>query len=209
MRYSYRPRFGFDIRVRPPVEESPPPWARHVARACEQQGCGRTAIVRAAKSPREPEAKVWLCEDHARLHNAQWNYFHGLSDAEAEAVRRAALYGDRPTWKMGENERARSAARARGPADFRDAYGLFADAVRKAAGGQSPMRNGRPVSRLQEKAFATLELAVTTQSAEIRRRYAEMLRRFHPDANGGDRSFESQLQEVVRAHHILKKAGFC
>ncbi len=211
MGYSYRPRFGYDIRVRPPADKAAetPVWARQNTRLCDREGCEKKALVRAAKSPREPLAKVWLCEAHAKAHNAQWNFFEGLSPAEADAARLANVYGDRPTWKMGKNDRARAAAKARGPADVRDTYGIFSEAVKAAAQIRPSMRNGRPVSKLQEKAFGTLELAVTAEAGDIRRRYAELLRRFHPDANGGDRSAETQLQEVVRAHHILKKAGFC
>ena len=210
MSYSYRPRFGYDIRVRPPRQGAEPPiWAREHSRLCDREGCDRKAVVRASKSPREAQAKVWLCEDHAKAHNAQWNFFDGLSPAEAEAARLANIYGDRPTWKMGKNERARNSARTRGPADLRDAYGIFTEAVKAASRSRGEMRNGRPVSKLQEKAFATLDLSANAEAGEIRRRYAELVRRFHPDANGGDRSAETQLQEVVRAHHILKKAGFC
>ncbi len=210
MGYSYRPRFGYDIRVKPPRKGAEPPvWAREHTRLCDREGCEQKAVVRAAKSPRETQAKVWLCQDHARAHNAQWNFFEGLSASEAEAARLANIYGDRPTWKMGKNERARKSARTRGPADLRDAYGIFTEAVRTAANTHSPQRNGRPVTKLQEKAFATLELSADSEAGDIRRRYAELLRRFHPDANGGDRSAETQLQDVVRAHHILKKAGFC
>ena len=210
MSYSYRPRHGFDIRVKPPGEhKEPPAWARNHTRICDLEGCELKAVVRASKSPREPNVKIWLCQDHARAHNAQWNFFDGMSDAEAEAARLANIYGDRPTWEMGKNERASTAARARGPADLRDAHGLFTEAVKASARTRNTMRNGRPVSKLQEKAFETLDLAVNAPAADIRRRYAEMLRRFHPDANGGDRSAETQLQEVVKAHQILKKAGFC
>lgn len=210
MSYSYRPRFGYDIRVRPPRQGVEPPiWAREHTRLCDREGCDRKAVVRASKSPRDAQAKVWLCEAHAKAHNAQWNFFDGLSPAEAEAARLANIYGDRPTWKMGKNERARSSARTRGPADLRDAYGIFTEAVKAASRSRGALRNGRPVSKLQEKAFATLDLSANAEAGDIRRRYAELVRRFHPDANGGDRSAETQLQEVVRAHHILKKAGFC
>ncbi len=210
MSYSYRPRFGYDIRVRPPGEgPQPPAWARDHTRECDREGCGKKAAVRVSKSPRETQAKIWLCEEHAKAHNSQWNFFDGLSEQEAEAARLANIYGDRPTWAMGKNERARTAAKARGPADIRDAYGIFTEAVKSAARSRGPMRDGRPVSKLQERAFAALDLAVTAPPAEIRKRYAELVRRFHPDANGGDRSAETQLQEAVRAHHILKKAGYC
>jgi hypothetical protein len=211
MPYTYRPRFGYDIRVRsgPEKRKKPPEWARGHTRACDSKDCEHKAVVRVAKSPRNANEKIWLCEEHARAHNAKWNYFEGLSPKEAEAARLANIYGDRPTWQMGKNERARSTAKARGPADLRDAYGIFTEAVKTASQVQDATRNGRPVSKLQEKAFVTLDLVVSAEAGEIRRRYAELVRRFHPDANGGDRSAETQLQEVVRAHHILKKAGFC
>ena len=106
----YRPRFGYDIRVKPPADgkAKPPAWARGHTRLCDREGCDRKAVVRVAKSPRESQDKVWLCQEHARAHNAQWNFFEGLSEAEATAARLANIYGDRPTWKMGKNERARA-----------------------------------------------------------------------------------------------------
>ena len=211
MSYSYRPRHGYDIRVRPPQDEAgaAPAWARGHTRTCDAAECKRIAVVRVTKSPRETTSKLWLCADHARAHNAQWNYFEGMSAEEAEAARLANIYGERPTWAMGKNERARAAAQARGPADIRDAFGIFSEAVRASQRVRPDMRDGRPVSKLQAKAFQTFDLPVSAPAADIRKRYAELLRRFHPDVNGGDRSAESQLQEVVRAHHILKKSGFC
>ena len=53
-----------------------------------------------------------------------------------------------------------------------------------------------------------MALPYSAPSGEIRRRYAELVRRFHPDSNGGDRSAEKQLTDVVKAHSILKKAKF-
>lgn len=208
--YAYKPRLGFDIRVRPPREEAdePPVWAAAHTRLCDRPGCPRKAAVRVSKSPRRPAEKIWLCASHAQEHNRSWNFFDGLSDSEAAAAARASIYGDRPTWAMGKNERARAAARAKGAADLHDSFGLFGEAVRRRP-GFGPMRDGRVLPRLQVQAFETLGLRVNAAGPEIRRRYAELVRRFHPDANGGDRSAETQLSEVVKAHQILKKAGLC
>ncbi|MFQ5564711.1 MAG: DnaJ domain-containing protein [Parvularculaceae bacterium] len=207
--YAYKPRFGYDIRVKPPSRNEAPVWAAPSTRLCEAKDCRRRAAVRAAKSPRAPREFVWLCAEHAREHNRRWNYFDGLSDSEAEAVRQSQIYGERPTWGWARNERAGAAARARGPADFIDAFGLFGDAARKQAETRGEHRNGRRLTKLQVRAFRTLALPASAPAIEIRRRYAELLRRFHPDANGGDRGAEEQLSEVVRAHQILKKAGIC
>jgi hypothetical protein len=209
--YAYKPRLGFDIRINPPRpgRQKAPAWAAGHTRLCDAPGCQRTAAVRAAKSPREPDRKIWLCTEHAREHNLGWNWFEGLSDAEAEAVRLAQIYGERPTWSLGRNDRARASTRARGPADMADAFGIFREAASRQREATAGMRDGRKLPRLQAQAFATLGLAVTAPGGEIRRRYAELVRRYHPDANGGDRSAEAQLGEVVRAHQILKKAGIC
>lgn len=207
----YKPRMGYDIRVKPPKDDKKdrPAWAAANTKTCDFDGCEETAAVRSAKSPREPNEKIWLCAPHAREHNKSWNYFDGLSKAEAEAAKLANIYGDRPTWSMGKNDRARTAAKTTGPADMADAHGLFTDAAKTFMEKRGHYRDGRKLPALQVKAFATLDLKVSAKSTEIRKRYAELVRRFHPDSNEGDRSAETQLQEVVRAHAILKKAGLC
>ncbi|MBI1366861.1 MAG: DnaJ domain-containing protein [Alphaproteobacteria bacterium] len=208
--YAYKPRFGYDIRVKPPRgEDEPPVWAAAHTRLCQAPGCLRKAALKLAASPRQPQQKIWLCAAHAAEHNRNWNFFDGLSDAEAEAARLAGLYGDRPTWTMGKNDRARAAARARGAADFHDAFGLFGEAARRQASHDGRMRDGRVLPKLQVQAFETLGLRVTASATQIRQRYAELVRRYHPDTNGGDRSAETQLTAVVKAHQILKKAGIC
>ena len=40
----------------------------------------------------------------------------------------------------------------------------------------------------------------------LRKRYSELVRRYHPDRNGGDRTHERQLVEVIEAYQLLKSA---
>ncbi|WP_041534838.1 DnaJ domain-containing protein [Parvularcula bermudensis] len=202
---------GFDIRVKPtrggskrrrPVEET-------ATRQCEHEDCAEVASVRVAKSPDQPNIHIWLCQAHAREHNKNWNFFEGKTDAEAAAIRNQARYGDRPTWKMSKNGRAAAAAKAamggaQGAAE--DQLGLASDRPQPQDDGI--YREGRRLTRLQVQAFRTLNLKPTSSSGDIRKRYAELVKRFHPDSNEGDRSAEHQLQEVIKAHQILKKANF-
>ncbi|MEZ5894243.1 MAG: J domain-containing protein [Parvularculaceae bacterium] len=205
----YKPRLGFDIRVKPPARgQKPPAWAEPKDAPCAAPDCKEPAACSLPKSPREPRERIWLCLDHAREHNRSWNYFDGLSDDEAKKVREASQYGDRPTWSMGRNERARAAAKARGAADLADSYGLFGREASVQVETRGQFRGGKRLTKLQINAFETLALPVEAPAADIRRRYAELVRRFHPDSNGGDRSAEQQLTEVVKAHQILKKAQF-
>ena len=207
----YKPRLGFDIRVKPPKKgkAKPPSWAKAQTQVCEFEGCEEKAVVCVAKSPRNAKDRIWLCAAHAAAHNKQWNYFDGMTAEEAEKAKLESMHGDRPTWTMGKNERARAAAQARGPEDLEDTHGLFKEQAAARRADVGSYRDGRKLPRLQVKAFETMDLKVSAPASEIRKRYAELVRRFHPDSNGGDRSAEAQLQEVVKAHQILKKAGLC
>lgn len=207
---NYKPRHGFDIRVKPPSKskDKPPAWAEPADKTCEKEGCENQAACSLPKSPREPRSRLWFCLAHAREHNKGWNYFEGLSDAEAKAEQEANRYGGRPTWSMGKNDRARAASNARGAGDMEDAFGVFGKEAKTQAAAREHYREGKKLTKLQVKAFETMALPLTAPAMEIRRRYAELVRRFHPDSNDGDRSAEEQLNEVVKAHTILKKARF-
>ena len=49
-------------------------------------------------------------------------------------------------------------------------------------------------------------MVVPIDRGELRRRYSALVRQYHPDRNGGDRSFETRLQQVVEAYQLLRKA---
>ena len=62
-------------------------------------------------------------------------------------------------------------------------HGADAAAIKSAQ-----KKSGR--TRLQVRALADLDLPETATALEIRERYSEYVKRFHPDVNGGDRSSE-------------------
>jgi curved DNA-binding protein CbpA len=49
-------------------------------------------------------------------------------------------------------------------------------------------------------------LETSSDRTVLLKRYAELLRKFHPDRNGGDRRYEKRLTEVVSAYQLLKKS---
>lgn len=212
-KYEYKPRGGFDIRVKPTKggRTAKKSWAKQETRACEHPDCTKPAEARTRKAPDRLNEFIWLCTAHAREHNKNWNFFEGKTDAEAAAIREQARYGDRPTWTMSKNGRAAAASRAgeTGEAIIDDALGVLGGAGAPAAREDGVFREGRKLTKLQAGAFKTLNLPSNASTADIRKRYAELVKRFHPDSNEGDRGAEEQLQEVIRAHQILKKAGFC
>ena len=73
-----------------------------------------------------------------------------------------------------------------------------------------------PLRALAHDTVATLRrpledmgLPYSANPAEIKGRYKELVKRHHPDANGGDRSTEDRLRRIIQAYKHLKQAGFC
>ena len=63
------------------------------------------------------------------------------------------------------------------------------------------------MTRLQIQALDTLRLAHGATLIEIKARYKELVKRFHPDANGGDRGAEERLKQVIKAYGVIRASG--
>jgi DnaJ-domain-containing protein 1 len=91
--------------------------------------------------------------------------------------------------------------------ELNDPLGLF-ERLRKAhQKGQTAEPPKRHVGRLAAKAFETLGLDASADKDAIRARYKALVKRLHPDANGGDRSSEDKLREIINAYNTLKSTG--
>jgi len=201
--FEYRPKF-VDIRVKKPdaatAEREPQD------RACDHVGCKRPGAHRAPKS-RDHVGEYWhFCAQHASDYNRRWNYFAGMSDAELADYQKKEETGHRPTWTFrgGRGDRLSAAMRGYQAGRRSDPFGMFGDSPRPAAESARPARR---LTRLQTMAFDALALEEGADAAQIRTRYAELVKRWHPDSNGGDRGAEANLHRVISAYQTLKAGG--
>jgi hypothetical protein len=177
---------------------------------CEWPGCAGAATHRAPKG-RNRENEYWrFCLDHVREYNHSYNFFAGMSSDDIARYQREAVIGHRPTWKMGMNggkPSGRSRAARFGPAfdSASDAFGLFGDAD---SGEHLRRRETRVIRNAERKALDTLGLEAEATTVQIKLRFKELVKRHHPDANGGDRSSEDRLREIISAYNYLKSVGF-
>ena len=173
---------------------------------CARAGCDAPGEFRApaGRGPSfdGPGEWHWLCLDHVREFNAGYNYFAGMSTDEIEAAQTPYGGWDRET-----------RAFATGGADRPPKWADFADPLdaigarfrrRQAEGAPPPREDGRELNGDDRKDLHTLGLPVDTDRRTLRQRYAELLRRYHPDHNGGDRTHETTLQAVIQAYTRLK-----
>jgi len=66
--------------------------------------------------------------------------------------------------------------------------------------------DGKPLSGRDRSALNVLGLGTDADRKALRQRYSDLVRKFHPDRNGGDRRHEAALQQVIEAYQQLRKS---
>ncbi len=181
-------------------------------RQCEAPGCRERGEFRApGRRPNGfdgPGEWRWFCLQHVREFNAGYDWFEGMSaeeilraqspiagwQTESRVFRPTAGIADTPRWADYADPLDAIAARARG--------------IRGAAEGRARAAAfDARFSREEAQALEVMGLGSDTDRTRLRRRYSELVRRYHPDRNGGDRKHEAQLTAVVDAYQLLKKSA--
>lgn len=215
--YSYRPPLGLDIRINPPNE-----LAKDAAKhKCAWRACGKVGNYRAPKRD-NPGDFQWLCLYHVRKFNRSWNFFEGMADNDIQRFVEESITGHRPTWSMGTNgtksddqdTKVRDGFSMKGHLKWRydhpdgidNTFNLFSDLAKR--GHEFAKASAPSLTRRQVKALEILDLSETVTHSEIKTKYKKLVKKYHPDANGGDTGATERLRSIIQAYHILKTANF-
>lgn len=172
------------------------------ARHCDHAGCDQTGEFRAPPGDGRrsgfdgPGDWRFFCLDHVRAFNDRYNYFTGMSTEEIEAAQ--TLYGG---WER--ETRAFSANGSPPPkwSDFTDPLDAIGARFQRRP---AERHDGRELSEGDRRSLRVLGLGPDIDRRALRERYADLVRLYHPDRNGGDRSHEKALQAVIEAYTQLK-----
>ncbi|MEX0693126.1 MAG: DnaJ domain-containing protein [Rhodospirillales bacterium] len=172
-------------------------------RLCEWPDCHFKADYRAPLTRERLRDYRWFCLDHVREYNKRWNYYDGMTDAEVEADLRRDTVWQRPTWPIGEREEGTVFGPKPGtgpfgidPDYFSDAFGFFED---KATHAGSPTPDA-----MTRAALAIFGLHMPINAEMLKGRYKELVKKHHPDTNGGTKSAEEKFKEIREAYETLR-----
>jgi hypothetical protein len=188
------------IRVKPgdddeePVDEGP---------KCNWRGCNRPGEFPAPKG-REKEGEYYLfCQEHVREYNKKYNYFVGMKEDDIVDYQKSASTGHRPTWSFKEKTGKGTKKKAGANPNIDDPFNFFEE----EAEAQQRTASGRRLRNLERKSLTQLGLSANATKEDIKARYKELVKRHHPDLNGGDRTSEDKLRDVITAYNYLRKVG--
>jgi hypothetical protein len=203
-------KFFDSIRIKPKKQAARQPKLREEAAPCEWPDCKNKGSHRAPKG-RENAREYWsFCLDHVREYNQSYNFFSGMNADAVARYQKDALTGHRPTWKMGANT---SAKRGTGSAEgdlggASDPFSVFAEINGRGSwrpGPESaPKAETRKVFNAERKALQVMGLGPDATLEDVKVKYKALVKQHHPDANGGDRSTEDRLIEIIKAYNYLK-----
>lgn len=176
-----------------------------IRRRCEHPGCGQEGEFRAPRSREQLRDYLWFCLDHVRAYNAAWDYYRDYSMTEIEASLREDTVWQRPTWPLGGAIGAMPGATP--PWKFRHndnikGFGwFFGD---DEAPGQDRQANSA-LSQGEIAALRELDLRPPVTLVALKSRWRELVKRHHPDANGGDPAAEERIKRINHAYSTLKQ----
>lgn len=177
--------------------------------SCAIEGCAENREFRAppiygsGRSFDGPGEYRWLCLDHIRAFNKDYDYFAGMDQEQI-------FYAQHPLRGWDSTRRLYGAGHKVPPAwtDFSDP--LDAIGARFSGAIHRRQTSGPAISSADQKALQTLGLGDNDPQSigrrEIRGAYSALVRKYHPDRNGGDRSHEKQLAKVIEAYTQLKES---
>ncbi len=204
-------KFFDSIRIKPnKLSAKQQAAAREAAVMCEWPECKNKGPHRAPKG-RAQDKEYWhFCLNHVREYNQGYNFFQGMSVDAVAKYQKDALTGHRPTWKMGAN--GTKGKGKTGEADLDGAVDPFAmfDEMnglgrgRRRAQAEAPKPEARKVMNAERKALQVMGLTAEATLDDVKAKYKALVKQHHPDANGGDRSTEDRLIEVIKAYNYLK-----
>ena len=162
---------------------------------CEWSNCKENGEFKAPLEKDNSKSYRWLCEDHIKLFNKNWNYFDGMDQNEIENFIKSDLTWHRPTQKFGSSDNFFNILWNNA---LNDNFNFFK---------QEKVLNSLGTNKLSEKdkdAFKIMELEINTSWPIIQKKFKTLVKKFHPDRNAGNKEFENKLKKITLAYSHLK-----
>jgi len=138
--------------------------------------------------------RIWLCKEHVRDYNKQWNFFDGMNQQEIDAFHKDAVTGHRVSFEHASCINGKRTEAYSKAWNLREGYDV--DAIKESAEAASLPKEVKQALRL-------LGLNYPVKPDVIKQRYRALVKECHPDHNG--KEGEEKLKLVNQAYSVLRK----
>ena len=156
-------------------------------RSCYNPDCKELGIYPAPKSKENLREYLYFCINCIREFNKSWNYFEGLNEQELEIEIRKSTTWNRPSWKFGTKNLNY---------DFEKAFRQFNE--------QKKLDENKNVSKKIKDAFNLLDLDLNSTPDEIKRRYKNLAKKWHPDVQQNETNHnKNKFIDITNAYKTI------
>ena len=164
---------------------------------CDWKNCKKTGKHKAPIEKDNSKRFRWLCIDHIKEFNKNWDYFSGMNENEIMQFIKSDMTWHKPTQSFGSTD---NFFKILWNNILRDKEGIFSK--------PGTYRNKLNLNSFSEKdiqAFKILQLNIGTKWPIIKSKFKSLVKKFHPDMNSGNKEFENELKKITLAYSLLKK----
>ena len=162
---------------------------------CEWENCKESGKFKAPLERDNSKKHRWLCEEHIKLFNKNWNYFEGMSQEEIENFLKSDLTWHRPTQKFGSPDNFFSILWNNA---LSDKFSFFGSEKITAT------FNSKNLSEKDKDAFKIIGVELGADWPTIQKKFKNLVKKFHPDRNSGNKEMEDKLKKITLAYSHLK-----
>ncbi len=187
-------KFKFDI------QKNNLSWEKTHYKKCESPKCNEKGEYRAPKSRVMLNEYFYFCLDHIKEYNKSWDFYKGMSVEQIENSMRSDTFWDRPSWPLKNS--------------FKNIFDEFNEYVENFGKNNDDKINDiyfknklldENLTIEETKALKELDLKMPISLEKIKKNYKKLVKIFHPDVNGNNKSAEEKFKQINESYKLLLK----
>src|SRR5210317_1612200 len=166
---------------------------------CDWNNCGEIGAYKAPIEKDNSKKYRLLCLNHIKIFNKNWNYFENMNNQEIEFFIKSDLTWHKSTKTFGSSDNFFNILWNNA---LDDKLNIFTSSNFKDF-------KKTKISQQDKDALQVMELNEEVKWEQIHTKFKELVKKYHPDKNQGNKKFEDKLKMITLAYSQLKKTfGF-
>ena len=162
---------------------------------CDWNNCKEIGEYKAPIEKDNSKKYRMLCLNHVKEFNKNWNYFEGMNDDQIYEFLKSDMIWHKPTQSFNSSDNFFKILWNNALKDELNKYKI---------NGQFDHMSQFKFNNNDVKAFSILGVSVGMGWNVIQEKFKKLVKKFHPDINAGDKSFEEKLKVITLAYTQLK-----
>jgi len=162
---------------------------------CDWENCKNQGLYKAPVEKDNSKKFRLLCLQHIKIFNKNWNYFQNMSDQEIEYFIKSDITWHKTTKNFGSTDNFFNILWNNA---LDDKLNIF-----KTTGFKDFKKAN--ISQTDRDALEVMELNDEVKWEKIHAKFKELVKKYHPDKNQGNKLLEDKLKKITLAYSQLKK----